>query len=118
LGGIAVVVLAVVIAILGGKIHRTRSTHGELPADSSRVNNYTATDDYNWNEYDDNAAAGAISPSHNSSDAHSITITGINGITGNTTISVYEDDGSWVAHGTNTFWGDTAEYSLYDSGNR
>jgi hypothetical protein len=113
LGGIAIVALAVVIVLVGGKIHRTPSTHGELAADSSRVSSYA--DDYDWNDYDD-PAAGTNSPGRNNSSGNSITITGIKGITGNSNISVYDDDGSWIAYGTNTFWDDTAEYPLFDSG--
>jgi hypothetical protein len=116
LGGIVVVALAVIIALVGGKIHRDNSDNGELSADSdsNRVSSYTDADDYYWDDYDDTAAAN--SPSRNNSGAHRITITGINGIIGNSNISVYDDDGSWVAYGTNTFWDDTAEYPLYDSG--
>jgi hypothetical protein len=116
LAGILVIALAIIIALVGGKIRRDNGNNEKPPAVSNQVSGHADAGDSYWNDYDDTAMADDDSFGTSNSGANSITITGINGITGNTTISIYDDDGSWVAHGTNTFWGDTAEYSLYDSG--
>jgi hypothetical protein len=114
-GGIAIVALAIILAVVGGNRLRDKNENENTLSDYK--NDYST--DNSWDYYDDSATSPVSGINNSRIDASgdkSIKITGINGISGYSTISIYDTDGSWIAHGSNSLGGDTAEYLLYDSG--
>jgi hypothetical protein len=108
-GGIVLIVLAIVIAIVANNRSHNAGNNDEYFVD------------YDGNYYDnaetfvDRNNSGDDEPGDNSFVGNSIIITGITGISGFSNITVYDDTGLMIAEASTSFRGDSAEYSLWES---